>query len=104
VISWTVTQSTHEIGIRMALGAAPGDVLRGVMGRAMLAAVGGAALGLAGAAALTSVLKSQLYGVTATDPLTFTLAPIVLATVASIAAYVPARRATRIDPMAALRA
>jgi putative ABC transport system permease protein len=88
----------------MALGAAPGDVLRAVMRRAMLAALCGAALGLAGAAALTNILKSQLYGVTATDPVTFALAPIVLAAAALLAAYVPARRATRIDPMSALRA
>jgi putative ABC transport system permease protein len=104
VISWTVTQTTHEIGIRMALGATSANVLRAVMRRAMLSAVGGALLGLGGAAALTSILKSQLYGISATDPLTFTLAPIVLAAVAWLAAYVPARRATRIDPMAALRA
>jgi putative ABC transport system permease protein len=104
VISWTVTQTTHEIGIRMALGASPGNVLRTVMRRAMLAALAGAALGLAGAAALTNVLKSQLYGISATDPLTFTLAPLVLAAVALLAAYIPARRATRIDPMSALRA
>jgi putative ABC transport system permease protein len=104
VISWTVTQSTHEIGIRMALGATPGNVLRTVMRRAMLSAAVGAVLGLGGAAALTNILKSQLYGISATDPLTFTLAPVVLAAVAWLAAYVPARRATRIDPMAALRA
>jgi ABC-type antimicrobial peptide transport system permease subunit len=88
----------------MALGATSANVLRAVMRRAMLSAVGGALLGLGGAAALTSILKSQLYGISATDPLTFTLAPIVLAAVAWLAAYVPARRATRIDPMAALRA
>jgi putative ABC transport system permease protein len=104
VISWTVTQSTHEIGIRMALGATPRNVRRTVMRRAILAAVGGAALGLGGAAALTNILKAQLYGISATDPLTFALAPVVLAAVAWLAAYVPARRAIRIDPMAALRA
>jgi putative ABC transport system permease protein len=104
VISWTVTQSTHEIGIRMALGATSGNVLRAVMLRAMLATLVGAVLGLGGAAALTNFLKSQLYGISATDPVTFALAAIVLAAVAWLAAYVPARRATRIDPMAALRA
>ena len=104
VISWTVTQSTHEIGIRMALGATPGNVLRAVMRRSMLAAMGGAVLGLGGAAALTNVLKSQLFGISATDTLTFVVAPLVLAVVAWLAAYVPARKATRIDPMSALRA
>jgi len=69
----------------------------------MRAAVGGALVGVAGAAALTSVLKSQLYGVAATDPVTLILAAIVLSIAAPLAAWIPARRATRIDPMAALR-
>ena len=93
-----------KIGIRMALGATPRAVMRAVMRRSMLAALGGAILGLGGAAALTNVLKAQLFGISATDPLTFALAAIVLAAVAWEAAYVPARRATRIDPMSALRA
>ena len=73
------------------------------MARAMLDILGGAVAGLAGAATLTRILKTQLYGVTATDPATFLVVPVVLAAVASIAAYIPARRATRIDPMAAFR-
>ncbi|SPF39961.1 Macrolide transporter ATP-binding /permease protein [Candidatus Sulfopaludibacter sp. SbA4] len=103
VISWTVSQSTHEIGIRMALGARPRDVLGALMGRAMFDVLAGAVVGLGGAAALTRLLKAQLYGVTATDPATFLAVPAVLAAVAWMAAYIPARRATLIDPMAALR-
>jgi putative ABC transport system permease protein len=103
VISWTVSQGTHEIGIRMALGARPWDVLRALISRAMFDVLIGAAGGLAGAAALTRILKTQLYGVTATDPVTFVMAPLVLAVVAAIAAYLPARRATAIDPTTALR-
>lgn len=103
VISWTVTQSTHEIGIRMALGAAPRNVLLEVMRVSMRATVGGAIVGVAGAAALTSLLKSQLYGVAATDPVTLILAAIVLSIAAPLAAWIPARRAARIDPVAAMR-
>ena len=101
VISWTVSRGTHEIGSRMALGASPGDVLAALMGRAMLDVLGGAAAGLCGAAALTPVLKAQLYGVTATDPVTFLAVAALLVAVTWVAAYKPARRGTRIDPMAA---
>ena len=104
VISWTVTQNTHEIGIRMALGATPTQVVQAVMRRAMLATLGGTVLGLMGAAGLTRFLKAQLFGVSATDPLTFALAPVLLAAIAWLAAYIPARRATRVDPVCALRA
>jgi putative ABC transport system permease protein len=103
VISWTVAQSTHEIGIRMALGATPRNVRRSVVLRPLVASACGALVGLAGAAVLTSLLKSELFGVTATDPRTFALAPLVFAVVAWFAAYLPARKATRIDPMSALR-
>jgi len=103
VISWTVIRSTHEIGIRMALGATPRHVRRALVGRSMLAAAAGALLGLGGAAGLTNLLRSELFGISAIDPLTFTLAPLVLAVVAFAAAYLPARKATHIDPMSALR-
>ncbi|HXB68539.1 MAG TPA: ABC transporter permease [Candidatus Acidoferrales bacterium] len=104
VISCTVNQSTHEIGIRMALGATPAHVLRAMMRRAVVEAAVGAGFGLAIAAGLTGVLKSQLYGVTATDPLTFAAVPVLLTCVALAATYLPARRATRVDPLVALRA
>ncbi len=103
VISWTVSRSTREIGIRMALGARPSDVLKSAVRRAVLAMIAGVVGGLAGAAALTRLLQTQLFEVTATDPATYLGASILLLTVASLAAYVPARRATRIDPMIALR-
>ncbi len=103
VISWTVSQATHEIGIRMALGATPRDVLRVTMGRAVALAAAGGVLGTAGALALTGFLKSQLYGVTPADPPTLAAALVLLGAVAWLAAYVPARRAMRVDPMTALR-
>jgi putative ABC transport system permease protein len=103
VISWTVSQTTHEIGIRMALGATPRDVLRVTMGRALAVALSGGVLGTGGALALTGFLKTQLYGVTPADPPTLAAALLLLGAVAWLAAYVPARRATRVDPMAALR-
>jgi ABC-type antimicrobial peptide transport system permease subunit len=102
-ISWTVSQSTREIGIRMAMGATPGKVLAASMRRALLATVAGTLLGIAGAVPLTRVLKSQLHGVTANDPATFVSVPLLLIAVAVLAAYLPARRATRVDPVAALR-
>jgi putative ABC transport system permease protein len=103
VIAWTVRQSTREIGIRMALGASPQDVLVASMRRALLGTLVGAALGLAGAVPLTKMLKAQLFGVTEHDPAIFMLVPLLLMGVAALAAYLPARRATRVDPVEALR-
>jgi putative ABC transport system permease protein len=103
VISWTVSRSTREIGIRMALGASPRDVVAGSMRRTLAAAAAGALLGVAAALPLARVLASQLYGITAQDPLTLACVPLLLMAVAALAAYLPARRATRVDPVAALR-
>jgi putative ABC transport system permease protein len=87
----------------MALGAQPSDVLRVVMGEGMLNALAGVAIGILGALALTRFLSSMLFGVKPTDPLTFVGVSVILAAVALLACYVPARRAMRVDPMLALR-
>jgi putative ABC transport system permease protein len=103
VMATAVSQRTHEIGVRMALGARSPDIMRLVTGHGLKLTLLGLALGMAGAFAVTRVMEPLLYGVTATDPLTFILISLSLAGAAMLACWVPARRATRVDPMDALR-
>jgi putative ABC transport system permease protein len=104
VMAYTVTQRRREIGVRIALGATRRDVLRLVLMRALRIVVAGLIVGLAGAVGVTRVLQRFLFGVTPTDPIAFTIVTLLLMAVGLIAAWLPARRATRIDPWAALRA
>ena len=103
VISYSVAQRTHEIGVRMALGARPLDVLRLVLRQGMTLTIAGLVVGVAVGLAATRVLSDMLFGVTPRDPVTFIGVPVLLLLVAFLACYIPARRATRIDPLVALR-
>ena len=103
VVAYTVSRRTREIGVRMAVGASPLDILKLVLGQSMTIILLGVFFGLVGAFAVTRLMKSLLFGVTGTDPVTFASVSLLLCSVALLASYVPARRAARIDPMMALR-
>jgi putative ABC transport system permease protein len=103
IVSWSVTRRTQEFGVRMALGAQAGDVLRLVLNQGMKLAGAGIGLGLAGAFALTRLMKALLFEVSSTDPVTFISIGLLLAGAALLACFIPARRATKADPMITLR-
>ncbi len=103
VVSYTVAQRTHEIGVRMALGAGTGNVLSLIVGHALKLTIIGVVVGLPAAFVLSRLTESLLFGVTPTDPATFVAIPLLLVAAATLASYIPARRATKIDPVIALR-
>jgi putative ABC transport system permease protein len=102
VVSFATAQRTREIGIRIALGAARGDLVRSVVGRSLRIVAGGAVVGVIGALALSRVLRSLLFGIEPTNVATYTLVVVALGLAASLASYLPARRASRVDPREAL--
>jgi putative ABC transport system permease protein len=103
VMAYTVSERTHEIGVRVALGATRHEVLRMIMSEAVALAAAGIVLGIGGAAATSRLMAALLFGVTPTDPSTFASIAAILMAIALAGSYVPARRATRVDPMATLR-
>jgi putative ABC transport system permease protein len=103
VMSFAVTQRTHEVGVRMALGARGGEVLRLIVGQGLRLTAIALVIGLIAASGAMRLLANQLFGVTPSDPLTFAAVPVVLGAVAIVACYLPARRASRLDPLVALR-
>ncbi len=103
VVSYSASQRTQEIGVRMALGARPSDVLRLVVGQGLLLVVIGLGIGVLAALGVSSMMTTLLFGISPRDPLTFIAVPVLLGTMAIVASYIPALRATRVDPMTALR-
>jgi predicted permease len=103
IMAYNVARRTHELGVRMALGAQKGEILKMIMGHGLRLTLIGLAIGAAGALAVTRLMTNLLYGVKPSDPLTFIAVPLLLALVALLACYIPARRAMKVDPMVALR-
>jgi putative ABC transport system permease protein len=104
VISYAVTQRTHELGVRTALGATRADVLTLIVRQGLVLVLLGVAIGIPAAVALNRVIASRLFGVTSTDPATFVAAAVIFVSIALLACSIPARRATKVDPLVALRA